>query len=79
MAAASSRAISKAVGESMAILSTAMGLGLLNRFAEIERWLLLHNLAVGNRYAEEPCLQAAPVGENIPLRWVGVPIVWRIA
>jgi hypothetical protein len=53
------------------------GTRILEQLAEIQGWLFLHDLAIGNRYAEEASLGAVPVGKNVPLRRIGIPVIRR--
>ena len=51
------------------------GTRILEQLAKIQRWLFLHNFAIGNRYAEKAPFRAVPVSQNIPLRGIRVPII----
>ena len=51
------------------------GTRILEQLAKIQRGFFLHDFAIGNRYAEKPPFGAVPVGQNIPLRGIRIPVI----
>ena len=53
------------------------GGGIPKQLAKVQGGLLLHDLALGDRNAEEPALQTTVVSKDVPFRRIGASIVCR--